>query len=212
MDKRRRKYRDGIKRAKAQHKAQEEFIRLLESLSVKEALARICKPHSWLNDLRARDDVFSQRVAILDSIQRGLDIGQGLAPLVTPDTEHATSRGQTPRQALRSRQDLVNLQQKEAFLQIYKETKRRSVAAERLNLSTLEVLQAMNIDAEFTRDIENIRLAALWDAEDAMLERAAESGVDARFLMNKMQEAQKKVPKRNSKKEASIPSWAKTGS
>lgn len=93
---------------------------------------------------------------------------------------------------------------------MYREGKPRTECASALHLSTIEVLDAIRRDRQFGRDIEAVQLARLWDAEDAMYDRAKDSGVDARFLMKRLTEQldAKAPPKRKAGGGGEGPSWA----
>ena len=204
--------REQRKRAKARHYDQERFIGLLRTgLSALAALEFLGKHTSWLYNLRTRDPVFSERVSILDRINRGLDYRQSGSDPIRYRPDHLrTSQFQTPTQSQKAYEDLVDLRQKEAFLAMYRDGELRTDAAHKLGLATIEVLDAMKHDRDFARQIESIQLSKLWDAEDEMYKRAKDSGVDARFLMKKLTDQIEATtpPKRRNGTENKGPSWA----
>lgn len=199
-------------RGKQRWREQQEYLRVLSyGLSYAAALEVVGRSAVWLDTRCRYDPVFAERVSILDRINRDLDRGssRGRAIRHSP-TAPAHVVGQTARQSQKAYEALVDLRQKEAFLAMYREGKPRTECASALHLSTIEVLDAIRRDRQFGRDIEAVQLARLWDAEDAMYDRAKDSGVDARFLMKRLTEQidAKAPPKRGSGSGGGGPSWA----
>jgi hypothetical protein len=201
------------RRGRERYREQEHFIGILRTGLSAQAACEFLGYDSarWWHHRAKYDPVFAERVSILDRINRGLDHRrQRSHPLRYRADGVAHIEGQTPRQSQKAYEDLVDLRQKEAFIAMYREGQLRTEAAHKLGLATIEVLDAMKQDREFAREIESVQLAKLWDAEDEMYKRAKESGVDARFLMKKLQEQLEATttPKRRNGTEPKGPSWA----
>lgn len=198
-------------RGRQRWREQQEYLSVLNTgLNYIQALAAVGRGSSWLYTCFKYDPVFAERVAITDLLNRGVDRGyhRGIALRKSPQAP-AHVPGQTARQSQKAYEELVDLRQKAAFIAMYRDGKTRTEAAHDLNLSVIEVAYAMKLDREFAAEIENVQLSKLWNAEDAMYDRAKDSGVDARFLMKRLTEQieSKAPPKRKAGTGGQGPSW-----
>jgi len=163
--------------------------------------------------LRRASPLFALRVATLDRIVKDIPptptpIPYGAVhPQQREKKEHA--RGEesiyTRKQRQRALEDLVDLEQKEAFLRIYRETGSRTEALDKLGLRAAEVEIELTTDTDFYEALTEEKKRKLWDVEDEQMERAKTSGVEARFVLKN--ERAPKVPKRKDLN-STAPSWA----
>jgi hypothetical protein len=177
------------------------------------AAAMIGKDRRWLWRMRRSSPLFSGQVQVLDRIAKGLLPGQKgeMKTVLKERYEGSITENElfTPKQRRKMERDLVNLKEKEAFLQIFRETTKRTEALDRLGLTVKEVVTAMEEDPEFAQKMDEEQMRILWDIEDNEKSRAKENGASARFLLKKKSD-HFKMPERD-KGNRALPSWADEG-